>query len=209
MTWANFYLLCFALGFTFSLLSFLAGGLHWHLPHFPGAHGHVGAHAHGARAGAFLNPVTLAAFLAWFGGVGYLLTRFSAVGLVVSLGVAVIGGLAGAGVIYLFLGHVLMSEDENLDPEDYVMTGVLGETSMPIREGGTGEIIYSQAGTRRTCGARTEDGGAIAKGVEIVVTRYEHGIAYVRTWEQMTADSAADKSNSKTPQPSIEEQSNS
>lgn len=187
MTWANFYLLCFALGFAFSLLSFLAGGLHWHLPHF-GAHGHAAAHGHAGHTGAFLNPATLAAFLAWFGGVGYLLTRYSALGLALGLGVSVLGGLAGAGAIYLFLRHVLMSEEENLDPEDYVMTGVLGQTSMPIREGGTGEIIYSQAGTRHTCGARTEDGGAIAKGVEVVVTRYEHGIAYVRTWEQMAGE---------------------
>jgi hypothetical protein len=185
MTWANFYLLCFALGFTFSLLSFLAGGLHWHLPHSAGtARGHATTH----HAAAFLNPVTLAAFLAWFGGVGYLLTRFAGLGLVLGLGVSLLGGLAGAAIIYWFLAHVLMSEAENLDPEDYVMTGVLGETSMPIRENVTGEIIYSQAGTRRTCGARTEDGSAIAKGIEIVVTRYQNGIAYVRTWEQMTAE---------------------
>jgi hypothetical protein len=195
MTWANFYLLCFALGFIFSLLSFLTGGLHWHLPHI-GAHGHTSAHGHVGHAGALLNPATLAAFLAWFGGVGYLLTRYSALGLTLALGVSIFGGVAGAGAIYLFLGHVLMSEEENLDPADYVMTGVLGQTSVPIREGGTGEIIYSQAGTRHTCGARTEDGSAIAKGVEIVVTRYEHGIAYVRTWEQMTAEPAANESHS-------------
>ncbi len=205
MTWANFYLLCFSLGFAFSLISFLAGGLHWHLPHSFGTHGHSGAHPSAGHAGAFFNPVTLAAFLAWFGGVGYLLTRFSALGLMLALGVSILGGLFGGGVIYLFLRHVLMSEEENLNPEDYVMTGVLGETSMPIREGGTGEIIYSQAGTRHTCGARTEDGSAIAKGVEIVVTRYERGIAYVRTWEQMTKD----ESHSDSQSPHINEGSNS
>ena len=56
---------------------------------------------------------------------------------------------------------------------------------MPIREGGTGEIIYSQGGTRRTCGARAENGNAIVKGSEVVVTRYDKGIAYVRLWEEM------------------------
>jgi len=189
MTWANFYLLCFSLGFAFSLISFLAGGLHWHMPHFHGAHGN--AHSH--HAGTLFNPLTLAAFLAWFGGVGYLLTRFSTIGLVIGLGVSVIGGLGGAAIIYLFLSRVLTSEDENLDPADFIMTGVLGQTSMPIREGGTGEIIYSQAGTRRTCGARAEGGCAIAKGTEIVVTRYERGIAYVRTWEEMSAEPQAQR----------------
>jgi len=70
------------------------------------------------------------------------------------------------------------------------MTGVLGRTSVPIREGGTGEIIYSQAGTRRTCGARSENGNSIAKGSEVVVTRYEKGIAYVRLWTDMAGEEA-------------------
>ena len=44
-------------------------------------------------------------------------------------------------------------------------------------------MIYSQEGTRRVAGARSEDGAAIPKGVEVMVTRYEKGIAYVRPWE--------------------------
>jgi hypothetical protein len=65
---------------------------------------------------------------------------------------------------------------------------VLGKLSIPIREGGTGELIYSQAGTRRVCGARTEDASAIVKGTEVVVTRYERGIAYVRPWSEMSGE---------------------
>ncbi len=102
--------------------------------------------------------------------------------------------IGGASIVFLFLSKVLISEEENMDPADYDMVGVLGRTSIPVREGGTGEIIYSQAGTRRTCGARSEDGVAIAKGVEVVVTRYERGIAYVRLWTEMAGEepSAAD-----------------
>jgi hypothetical protein len=48
--------------------------------------------------------------------------------------------------------------------------------------------VYSQAGTRRVCGARSEDGTAIPKGTEVVVTRYEKGIAYVRLWSEMSGD---------------------
>jgi hypothetical protein len=65
---------------------------------------------------------------------------------------------------------------------------VLGRLSIPIRESGTGELIYSQAGTRRVCGARTENGSAIVKGTEVVVTRYERGIAYVRPWSEMAGE---------------------
>jgi hypothetical protein len=63
------------------------------------------------------------------------------------------------------------------------MIGVLGKLSIPIREGGTGELIYSQEGTRRVAGARSENGAPIPKGSEVIVTRYEKGIAYVRPWE--------------------------
>ena len=43
-------------------------------------------------------------------------------------------------------------------------------------------------GTRRVCGARSDTGGAIARGTEVVVTRYEKGIAYVRLWSEMAGE---------------------
>jgi hypothetical protein len=202
MTWGNFYLVCFVVGLAFSLLSFFTAGGRWHLhlPHLPhGFIGHgpvAGGHAVSVKGGARgqagqispFNFVSFAAFLAWFGGTGYLLTRFWTIWFAMGLGIALLSGVTGAGIIYLFLSKVLMSEEENLDPADYEMTGVLGRTSVPIRQGGTGEIIYSQAGTRKTSGARAEDGTAIAKGAEVIVTRYEKGIAYVRLWTEMTGE---------------------
>ena len=97
-------------------------------------------------------------------------------------------GLVGGGIIFLFLSKILISDQEFLDPADFEMVGVLGKLSVPIRIGGTGELIYSQAGTRRVCGARSESGEAIAKGTEVVVTRYEKGIAYVRLWSEMSGE---------------------
>ena len=213
MTWADFYLICFAVGFSFSLLSFLAGGRRWHLPlpHFSHVHAAPPVHATPGAAPAAHNPagpatdgnavthghtgnispfnfITLTAFLAWFGGSGYLLTRYSSIWFVSGLGLAVFTGLVGGGIVFLFLSRVLISQEEIMDPSDYEMVGVLGRVSVPIRETGTGEIIYSQAGTRRTCGARSEDGNAVAKGAEVMVTRYEKGIAYVRLWTEISGE---------------------
>lgn len=204
MTGADFYLICFAVGFALSLFSFLGGTLHWHLhvPHvFHGSRGHAPLHgANGspgdtsARAAArhhhvsVFNFASLAAFLAWFGGAGFLLTRFSGLMFATGLVFSVISGLLGALIIFLFFSRVLTSENENLDPADFEMTGALGRLSMPIRVNGTGEIVYSQAGTRRTCGARSENGDAIAKGTEVIVTRYEKGIAFVRRWSEMAGE---------------------
>lgn len=194
MSWSGFYLFCFAVGFLFSVVPLVAGGLHWHLPgsHTPAGAHHVhfhglDAHAHGSSVSPF-NPITAAAFLAWFGGVGYLLTRYSNVWVVLALAIAVASGAAGATLLFLFLTRVLMSAEENLDPEDFVMTGVLGRVSSHIREGGTGEIIYSQGGTRRACGARSDTGQAISKDTDVIVTRYEHGIAYVHRWNDLAGD---------------------
>ena len=217
MTWADFYLICFAVGFLLSAISFVAGGLrlHLHLPHLPhGGIGHIhtggggatasggvaagpnAVHAPGGRVGAAnagadvspLNFITLTAFLAWFGGTGFLITRFAHVWVALGLMLSTAAGLVGGGIVFLFLSRVLVSPDENMDAADYEMVGVLGRTSLPIREGGTGEIIYSQAGTRRTCGARSEEGVGVEKGVEVIVTRYEKGIAYVRKWEEMSGE---------------------
>ena len=206
MTWADFYLVCFAAGFLFSVLSFVLGGFHWHLPfhiHLPGSvdphfHVHGGSTHHGGAGAdqqngkgspvAVVNPLTIAIFLAWFGGTGYLLTRYSSWLVVGALSVSMLVGLAGSTIVFLFMTRVLTSPVESLDPADFEMVGVLGRLSIPIREGGTGEIIYSQGGTRRTCGARSEDAKAIAKGTEVMVTRYEKGLAYVRPWEEVTGE---------------------
>ena len=195
MTWSTFYLFCFAVGFLFSVVPLVSGGLHLHLPgsHAPtvGHHVHVHVHSahgtHGSGVSPF-NSVTLAAFLAWFGGVGYLLTRYSGVWVVLVLAIAVASGGLGAALLFLFLTRVLMSTDESLDPADFVMTGVLGRVSSPIREGGTGEIIYSQGGTRRSCAARSDTGQTISTDTDVIVTRFEGGIAYVHRWKDLADD---------------------
>jgi hypothetical protein len=216
MTWADFYLICFAVGFCFSFFSFLLGGSRTgrlHLPHFhapvggahlpalqgPVAAGHApvagdapaspsSAHAHHPDGVSPFNFVTLTAFLAWFGGTGYLLTRYSGLWVGFGLLASAACGLVGGSIVFLFLSKVLISHEENMDPANYEMVGVLGRVCSSIREGGTGEIIYTQMGTRRVCGARSDDGSAIVKGAEVVATRYEKGIAYVRLWSEISGD---------------------
>jgi hypothetical protein len=193
MTWSNFYLICFLVGFGLSVLTLVAGSVHLHLPHL---HFHQGVHlghAHGHAGGggqnvSWFNFGTMAAFLAWFGGTGYLLEHYYGVWFATALGIATVSGLGGASVVFWFLAKVLMPHDQALDPADFEMVGVLGHLSIPIRQGGTGELIYSQEGTRRVTGARAENGAAIPKGAEVVVTRYEKGIAYVRPWDEFSGE---------------------
>ena len=187
MTWEGFYLTTFLVGFLLSAISLLAGLVH--LPHFHfhgDAHAELPSHVHdgGGRGGvSAFNFGTAAAFLAWFGGTGYLLERYSGVLAFLGLFVSIMSGLGGAALVFWFLGK-LMRRDEHLDPADYEMIGVLGRVASPVRAGGTGEMIYSRAGSRRAVPVRSEDGAEIPRDTEVMVTHFEKGIAYVRRWAE-------------------------
>jgi membrane protein implicated in regulation of membrane protease activity len=198
VTWADFYLICFAVGFLLSAISFIAGGfhLHGHWPHVQSIHGAGHAPMHGpaaarggGRAGVSpFNFFTIAIFLAWFGGTGYLLSRYSTVVFALGLLVSAVVGLVGASIVFLFLARVLTNPEADMDQSDYEMVGTVARVSAPVREGGTGEITFSQVGKRRNCAARSDSGEQLNKDQEVVVTRYERGIAYVRLWDEFTGE---------------------
>lgn len=204
MSWSDFYLICFLVGFSLSVLSFLAGAIHIHLPfrmHMPfhgahhGAGGHAHAHgpqdsSHGGVHMSWFNASTAMAFLAWFGGVGYILSARSHLASVVALGFAVLGGLGASWMVFRFMVRLMDAESSHLKDEDYRHEGLVGTVTSPIREHGTGEIIYLQNGVRRSAGARSHDGHPLEKGAEVVIERYENGIAYVHRWEEFTKLSA-------------------
>ena len=193
MNLENFYLICFLVGIAFSILALFTGRIHLRLPHihmhFGGSHVHVPHSGTPAAGLGLINFGTISAFLAWFGGTGYMLAHYMFWSLIV-FGVAIASGFGGAAIVFLFLARVLIRKDEVLDPADYDMIGVLGTVSSSIRPSGTGEMIFLQAGVRRAAAARGENEVIIPSGTEVVVTRYEHGIAYVRPWDELTNSSA-------------------
>ncbi|MGC1483051.1 MAG: hypothetical protein WA789_04590 [Candidatus Acidiferrum sp.] len=205
MTWSDFYLLCFLVGFSLSVLSFLAGAVHIHLPfhmHLPfhGAH-HAGGfsgggHAHGVvlkntgiKSGghmSWLDASTILAFLAWFGGVGYILTKHSHFVALAILGFALLAGLFAGMLVFQFMARMVKSTSGQMLDWDYRVEGTLGTVSIAIRENGTGEVIFEQNGARKSAGARSEDGASLPAGTEVVIARYDDGIAYVKRWEEFT-----------------------
>jgi hypothetical protein len=214
MTLASFYLFCILLGLTFSVLTFLAGAVHVHIhlpfhAHLPthggsvhvghgasgGVHaGHVGASSTAAKGAStrggthvsWFNASTIMAFLAWFGGAGYILTRTSHLVAAVSLGLSVLAGFVAGTVVYRFMLKLTYAGDSLMLDEDYRIEGSVGTLSLPIRQQGTGEVIFSLGGVRRCAGARSDDGAQVEKGAEVVIERYEKGIAYVKRWEDFT-----------------------
>lgn len=201
---SSLFLICFGVGSALLLLSLLTGVAHLplhlghvhahaagHFAHGPGGHGGGGHASAGADAVSPLNAMSLLIFLAWFGGVGYLLHGpLGAWGPVSLLGAA-LAGLAGAALVFLFLARVLAPRSTPLDPADFRLEGQVGRVSVPIRSGGVGEVLYSQRGRRRVIGARAAADRPLGRGTEVVIVGVEHGLALVEPWEQFIAKHAA------------------
>jgi len=196
MTWSDFYLLCFFVGFIFSVLSFLGGATHihlparWHLPfhsahHAGGMAGRGTIHARGSLS--WFNAMTIMTFLAWFGGIGYLLSTHSRLVAMVALGIAVVSGVMAASMVFKFMARIVKVTESQMLDWDYRIEGTVGASSSPIRQDGTGEMIFEQRGVRKSVAVRSEDGKPLPNGTEVAITRYENGIAYVKKWEEFTS----------------------
>src|SRR5207248_11177442 len=104
-------------------------------------------------------------------------------------------GLVGASLVFTFMVRILLpGQTPYLSADDFDMPGTIGRLSVSIRAGGTGELVYSQGGTRRVTSARSEDGRPLERDAEVVVVRHEGGIAYVEpiaTFMESTAPEGA------------------
>jgi hypothetical protein len=204
----NIFLACFAFGALFTLASLVLGVAGHGLAHIGHGVGHVGTVAHGighdgqahvgahtahphAHVGRFdalplLNASSLVGALTWFGAAGYLLTRLGEWALpAVLLGALLAGGI-GWYLVARFLGLVLLGERE-MDPEDYRLEGTVSQVTVGIPAGGTGEVVFSKAGARRSEAARALGGTAIPRGSEVVITSYKDGFATVQPWGEFLA----------------------
>lgn len=193
------FLACFFTGFGLAILAFISGldkvtffdrMLHGH--HIGLHHTHHGGAVHKpavrARRGSAissLNMAALTAFLAWFGGAGMALQQATKLPVAIVTALASVSGYVGAHLINRFMRALVRSE-RNAMPMTWA--GTIAKVTMPIRAGdGTGEIVFLHDGTRQVAGARSDTGVGIDKGAEVIVTRYERGIAYVCTWEELPA----------------------
>ncbi len=186
-----FFLVLFLTGASLAVLSVLSGLGHLglHLPHFHTTHLlhlHIGSSHIGDVSP--VNATTITAFLAWFGGSGYVLTSTTHLPMLLILPLAALAGAFGASLVALFLLRVLLpGQTPVLRPEDYRIEGTLGRVTVPIRSGGTGEVVYNKLGATRSNGARCADGIPLPRGTEVVVLRYERGMAYVEPLDRLLA----------------------
>ena len=149
------------------------------------AHAHSDSSAHHAGPSVF-NVPTIMAFLTWFGGAGFIFRQTLGAGWFVAVPLALVSGVVGGAIMFALLARVLWPMmSKPMSTSDYDLPGTPARVVSSIREGGVGEIVYEKGGTRFTAGARSEDGYAITRGAEVVIVRYERGLAYVQDVERL------------------------
>jgi membrane protein implicated in regulation of membrane protease activity len=158
-----------------------------HAGHSHGVHGEV-PHSETSRVTGlpWLNASSVIGALTWFGAAGYLMLRLGDWALPAVLIGALIAAGAGWYLVARFLGLVLAGERE-MDPDDYRLEGTVGEVTVSIPPGGTGEVVFAKAGARRSEAARAQGGGPIPRGSEVVITTYADGFATVQPWGEFLA----------------------
>ena len=192
----SFFVGCFAFGLLFTVVTSLLGGFGGTQSHgiahglfggLTGSHGSAQAHGHGANPVSPFSLSTLSAFLTWFGGAGYLLTRYSPLAALVVAVTALIFGVIGAALFFTAIARFIVPRLTVLNPEDFRVPGAVARVTSTIQPRGIGEIVYTLGGTRHADGARSESGDLIERGTQVVILRVDKGIAYVEPWATFAA----------------------
>jgi hypothetical protein len=195
------YMALLTVGFLYALIIVISGGLsdidlpdvdidvpHIDLPgdvDIPDLHvdvglGDAGSFDHGTVEVSPLSPITIAAFITSFGGVGIVTTQLFRVRPELSLLWATLGGVLAGGIVYLLYGRLLVAMQASSEVRQLELTGVVGEVIAPIAAGGVGEISYVAKGSRMGSPARSATGEAIPRGALVIIERMIGATALVR-----------------------------
>lgn len=195
------YVALLTVGFLYALMIVIGGGLshidlpdvdidvpHIDLPgdvdipdiHVDIGHADVGSFDHGTIEVSPLSPITIAAFITSFGGVGIVTTQLFGVKPEISLLWATLGGFVTGGAVYLVYGRLLVGMQASSEVRAGELGGIVGQVITPITAGGVGEIIYVAKGSRISSPARSVSGQAIPRGTVITIERMVGRTALVR-----------------------------
>jgi membrane protein implicated in regulation of membrane protease activity len=118
-----------------------------------------------------LSPITIAAFITTFGGIGVLCLQLFNVSPPMSLLWSTFGGLAAAGVMYLFYSQFLIRSQASSELHRGELIGIQAEVTVPIGETTPGQVTYSTKSGRMSSMARSVDGQPIPRGQFVQIVR--------------------------------------
>ncbi len=190
-----FYFFLLMLGVFYALLVMIAGGLHSihlplhvdlsHLPiHLPGAAdvqvGDIASHDVSVLS---LSPISIAAFITSFGGIGIIATQgFGASG-ATSLLWAIGGSIIIAIISHLLFFYLFIAPQASSALKTSDVIGISAEVTAPIPGNSVGEIAYVAMGERHTATARSQDGIAIPRGALVTISGLAGTVMIVKAKE--------------------------
>jgi membrane protein implicated in regulation of membrane protease activity len=118
-----------------------------------------------------LSPITIATFITTFGGIGVLCIQLFGTGPAMSLVWATVGGLAIAGLLYLFYSQFLVRSQASSELRRGDLIGLQGEVTVPIGETSPGQVTYITKSGRMSSMARSTDGQPISRGQFVKIVR--------------------------------------
>ena len=166
------YLVCFFVGFGFALLSALLSGVF-----SGGAEAHVGAgHDIHATAGdsvhfPLLSPVTIAMFIASFGGAGYVYKNALQLPPIAHISLAVATAVALAFAVAWILWKLFQITQGSSEAQVFELIGIEAEVTTAIPAEGLGEIAYTAKQAHYSAPARTTDGKALGPHTPVKIVK--------------------------------------
>jgi membrane protein implicated in regulation of membrane protease activity len=127
---------------------------------FGGDHGDAAHADHDGGGPSVLSARVIAAFLA---------ARYYDLGHPAASGLGTVCGLVMATLVYQF-AKVLYGQQSSSDLKMSGLVGTPAHVSVAIPEHGVGQVIATSGGQQTEHIARSDDGRAVARGTEVVVT---------------------------------------
>lgn len=158
-----------ALGFVFLLVMLFVGEL-FGADHEVGAHDVSVEHGDADLGGgpSLFSARIMAAFLTAF-GVGGVVARYYDLPHPAASGVGAASGIVLSGIVYQF-AKFLFSQQASSDVRMTELVGRPAEVSVAIPAGGVGQVTLTFGGERSEHIARSADGLALTRGIEVVIT---------------------------------------
>jgi hypothetical protein len=131
---------------------------------------------------AFNTPV-IGAILMAFGAVGYLVSKYSPVGTIYTILIALLGAaVAWVGVTTLLATWAYRGPIADPHEELEELQGTVAQVTRRITADALGEISYIFRGQPLRVAARSIDGSGADVGTEVVIEKIEGGVADVELW---------------------------
>jgi len=169
------YAICLVAGLVFTIISAFFG-------HLFGGHAEVhvgmdgqadgGLGSDGVQGMSILSPTVMASFVTAFGAFGLIYCNLDLTSNPwINAPLSLVSGLVVAVLVLWMFNSMFKKVEGSSESRVAQLVGQMAAIVTPIPVNGVGEISYTQAGSRYSAPARAEQGGPIAGGQTVRITR--------------------------------------